>query len=1228
MFLRLYIYLGLLMVSVASSAQAGLLNRWSFNNAAGAVTTGTTGYAMVDSVSGSTALIRGAGATFTGTALTLPGTTNGRQTETAIAAFVDLPNGLVSPRTDLTMEVWATAQSLKSNQRVLDFGRLNTGTGEIALNNPAPGVTSATDDICLTYNRSTNANTQRFEGKANGGTTLQADTSLTQTVGTQYHFVVTFQDGVGNFGSNGGRLSWYQNGTLAATLDTPFHLDSIRDVNNWLGRSQFSGDSNSNISYNEFRLHDYAFTAAQVSASFTAGPDATFAAPVAQPDSITMHRGQKVLLPVLANDTGDIITGSIVIVQAPQSGTAVPNAAGQILYTQTTGSPSSDSFSYRVRGGGGQSNIATVSILFSNSLRVPSPTLNIPSTPPATAIQLVDAFPGVTFNQPVCLASPPADARRLYICEKGGLVKVIPDVTAASPVSSTFLDLPTLLGGRGETLSTTSEQGLLGLAFHPSHAVNRFFYVFYSAKKADNLVYERVARFTAQAGNPNVADPASELILLEQVDRAGNHNGGGLGFGPDGYLYISFGDEGGQNDQYNNAQHIDLNFFSAIARIDVDKKAGSIAPNSHPAVLTTGGVARYAIPSDNPFVGATSFNGIAVNSSSVRTEFFAVGMRNPWRFSFDSSTGELWLADVGQNTYEEIDLVTKGGNYGWDYREGLHPGPKTAPSGFTSINPIYEYTHGTGNFQGNSVTGGLVYRGSRFGSFIGAYIFADYVSGNVWSLVRNGAAAPTVTRLTTQAGLVAFGSDPSNQDVLAANINNGTIQRLITGTVSGTFPDTLSATGLFADLTDLSPNPGILPYQPNLTFWSDFAVKRRWFAIPNASSKMTWSRDGKWTFPDGEIWVKHFDMELTRTNPPISGGTGPRKRIETRLIVKNATGSYGVSYRWNDAGTEATLVPDEGVSFPITVSENGVSRTQTWQIPSRGSCLTCHTPQAGHALSFNTRQLNLTNTLNGFAGNQLDLLRNAGYFSNTPDSPNLLPRHLRPDETNYPVEARVRSYLAVNCAYCHQAGGTGPSWDGLPELSLAETGLVNGVATNALQSGDKLVVPNDLNHSVVRNRIALTNGYTRMPPIASSELDLTNIALVENWISNFNATHQTYDQWHVTEFGTPTPNGGDGNSDPDFDGQVNYNEFLAGTDPQNGSSSLKPVTTLTNNMVNLSFSVPQNRSVFVETSTDLNSWHLWDVPGNNSVAQPGGPILMSGVPEGSSQFFRVRLEEN
>jgi uncharacterized repeat protein (TIGR03806 family) len=1247
-----FVFVFLFFVIGVAAARADAVNRWSFNQPAGAVTHGTT---MADSIGGAIATVVGVNASFTGTALTLPGSGAApTAAASAIAAYIDLPNGIISNKNHLTVEIWATPVSAQNNQRLFEFGRVNTAgvgggaPGEITNNSTtSPGTTSASDGINLNITLGTSLSSQRLEGRLNGATPTAGDTSLMSSAGAEHHYVVTYEAGVGAFPTTGGRLTWYRDTVFVRSIDLNYRLSSLEDVNNWLGRSQGSNDWTANIRFNEVRLYDEALTQLEISTSFAQG--ANPATPVAQADAITLNHGAKATLPVLANDTGGLF---VTIVQAPQFGTAVVDDLNRIRYVHTTGSPATDTITYRAVNAAGQSANATVTLTFSPNLRLAAPTVNVPSSPPATSYQLVDAFP-ITFTDPTTLATPPGETSRLFICQKGGLLRVIPNTNAATPTASTFLDLPALLTARGESLSTSSENGLLGLAFHPSYASNRFFYLFYTPTRS-GITYNRVSRFTAQAGNPNAADPASELVLIEQLDEVNNHNGGDLHFGPDGYLYISTGDEGDQADARNNSQRITKDLFCSILRIDVDKRPGNLEPNANPnpvdyplspppdAVIRVGGIARYSIPIDNPYVHTSlggnwngMFNGTAIPTGElpfVRSEIWASGLRNPWRMSFDPVGGDLWVADVGGGQREEINIITRGGNYGWALREGSVNGPKSAqaPTNFDTLfgtRPIHDYTRGSGPTQGNSITGGIVYRGSRFSALVGSYIYADYVSGNIWSIRRSGpSGATTPVRLTGEGGIVAFGRDPSNGDVLMANLSSDRIRRLIGGVPPTGYPATLSETGIFADLADLSPNPGIVSYSVNLPFWSDFGEKRRWFTIPALNQSMTWSRDGEWAFPAGQVWIKHFDIELTRGNPAT------RRRLETRLLVRNSGGSYGVSYRWNEAGTEAALVPEEGVEFDLNIVENSTPRVQRWSIPSRASCLTCHTPQAGHALSSNTRQLNLTGNVNGFTGNQLTLLQAAGYFSNVPDPANVLPRHLRPDETGFPVEARVRSYLAVNCAYCHRSGGTGGTspWDARPELMLDQMRMLNEpAANNGGNTANRLIVPGSTAHSIILNRVAATNGFTRMPPLATSEFDQPGIALLTEWIhSTALQNRPNYNAWRLAQFGSTTSPEGELGSDPDGDGSSNAAEFAAGTGPLDGANFLRSIPATVGSNISITLNVPPNRSVQVEVSTDLQTWTLWNVPGNQGLATPGGTVTLTGPAIAPRQFFRARLREN
>jgi glucose/arabinose dehydrogenase len=395
-----------------------------------------------------------------------------------------------------------------------------------------------------------------------------------------------------------------------------------------------------------------------------------------------------------------------------------------------------------------------------------------------------NAFPNLSFSSPVCIASPPGETNRIFVIEQNGVIVVITNL--ANPTRTVFINLTDRVIGSGE-------QGLLGLAFHPNYASNRRFFVFYTGRtNSDSGPHDILSRFETSMSNPNQGDTNSEVRLISQPDEAANHNGGDIHFGADGYLYVSLGDEGGSDDTYNNSQRIDKDFFSGILRIDVDKRPNSLTPHPHPASSS-----NYAIPPDNPFVGDNSFNGSAVMASNVRTEFWAVGLRNPWRWSFDPETGHLYCADVGQGQREEIDIITKGGNYQWAYKEGTVNGQHQPPANPTNPKPpIFEYDHNTGN----CIIGGVVYRGSRFPDLVGYYIYADFGSGKVWVLKSDGVSVTVPPQqLFTDGGISAFGTDPRNGDILYASLNDSMVKRVVRAVPSGSLRVTLQPQGAIND---------------------------------------------------------------------------------------------------------------------------------------------------------------------------------------------------------------------------------------------------------------------------------------------------------------------------------------------------------------------------------------------------------------------------------------------
>ena len=880
--------------------------------------------------------------------------------------------------------------------------------------------------------------------------------------------------------------------------------------------------------------------------------------------------------------------------------------------------------------------LACLAALAANAaVRVPNTTLALPPSPPQSGFATTPAFGSLTFTNPSVIAVPPGETNRIFVVEQRGFVTVITNL--AAPTRTEFLNLTSrVIGG-----VPNDERGLLGLAFHPNYASNGYFFVYYSSTNTltTNLngtvntgnggLHQCLSRFTVSAGNSNVANPASELRLLAMADDFNNHNGGCLQFGSDGYLYISTGDEGDANDTGANSQRIDKDLWSGMLRIDVDLLPGNLLPTAHPAQRFTGwnGVINYRVPADNPFVGATNLNGIAISTNLLRAEFWAVGLRNPWRFSFDSLDGKIYLGDVGQDAVEEVDVITRGGNYGWAYREGniARPGSPAPPPGFTNaIEPIITYARGSGTNQGTSVTGGVVYRGNRFPSLYGKYIFADYVSGRIWAAQPNGTNVVPFTLLTTDASISSFGVDPRNDDVLMCDQSEDTIKSLVTvSNLSG--PTLLTGTGAFTNLTTLTPHSGVLPYEINLPFWSDNAQKTRWFSVPNTNLTMTSSPEGNWLFPTGSVWIKHFDLETNTT-------THATRRLETRFIVRYTNGVYGLTYRWMTPPTNAALVAEEGFDEPLVINDGGNLRTQVWHYPGRGECLSCHTVAGGGALGFDTLQLNRLVT-NGITANQIQKLSDAGYLSAPVSGVNSLRALAHLTNETASLEWRARSYLKANCSFCHQPAGTVASWDARFSTPTRFANLINGTPfNNSGNASNKIITPGYTNLSLIHARMS-TRGAGAMPPIASSLVDTNGASLLARWIMTDLTNYQTYAQWQVIKFGsTNAPNSSE-QEDYDADGAKNYLEYLTGTDPLLSASGWGlTIAAGAGNAVDVSWEQPANRAVDLQWNTNLAApaaWQSLDSALNQPFYPASNRTQQATVPIGETNalFFRARVSE-
>jgi uncharacterized repeat protein (TIGR03806 family) len=678
-------------------------------------------------------------------------------------------------------------------------------------------------------------------------------------------------------------------------------------------------------------------------------------------------------------------------------------------------------------------------------------------------------FPNLTFTEPVAMVQAPGDSTRWFVVEKPGIIRVFTN----NPIVATmqvFLDIRDRVVQLGQC-----ECGLLGIAFHPNFPTENRVYINYNDRQFRSITSE-----FRTTGGGSTLDPNSERVLLTVDKPSDNHNGGQLNFDADGFLYLGLGDGGGGGDPQENAQN-PMRLLGKMLRIDVDSQ-----PGGQP----------YGLPADNMFPGNPRCN---LNGSGTQNcpEIYAMGLRNPWRWSFDRQTGTQWVADVGQGAWEEINIVTRGGNYGWDHREGAHCfEPQSGCQTAGLIDPVAEYDHSIGE----AITGGYVYRGTQTTELFGRYIFADFGSGMIASLTPGPGGTYTIAT-HVQAGsapsgapgvlnISAFG-ESNGGELYAVDFSRGQLFQLMFTQSGGgggyNAPNLLSATGCInTSAAGAPPLASLIPYRLNAGFWSDGLSKDRWIGLPNGRT-ISVQANGEWDFPNSTVLVKHFRIGA--------------RLIETRLFMRHPDGVWaGYTYQWNQAQTEATRVIGGG-----TADIGG----QTWIFPSEGQCIQCHTQAAGFVLGLETAQQNSQHIYpqTGRTANQIATLNAINVLS--PHVGANPPAYADPADTSRSLTDRARSYLHANCANCHRPGGpTGVNLDLRHDTPLTQTGACDVVPSRGTLGimNARVIAPGDDARSVLHARINQRNAPAiMMPPIASNVIDMDGVQLIGAWIDSLTA---------------------------------------------------------------------------------------------------------------------------
>lgn len=676
--------------------------------------------------------------------------------------------------------------------------------------------------------------------------------------------------------------------------------------------------------------------------------------------------------------------------------------------------------------------------------------------PDPTVLTLEPAFPALAIATPTAMVELPATIGYGWLITEidGSLRHVSADGSAAELVVDMRPQMDQNLPAGKTSREVGIELGLLGVAVHPDFPNDARIFVTYTINRGSPQAPEWALRLSSVDWfGATITDPAAETVMLEIGTADAVHHAGTIGFDGTGALILSTGDGGPDNfDPHDNAQDTNK-LLGKLLRIDVDH-------NDEDRALP------YAIPPDNPFA-----------TGGGAPEIYALGFRNPWKWSFDRATGDLWVADVGRYDREEVDMVVAGGNYGWPAFEGTMCTGRSSCTNPDLLPPLYELDR-TG--AGAAIIGGYVYRGKAIPELFGTYVFGDLVRSTISGVYQNGGGWEPTLLAESHDLPISFAQDHDGELYVLTYLAGTSVLKLVRNTSRpGDPPARLSQTGCVKPGDPQAAADGMIPYEVNVPFWSDGAEKSRYLALPDGAA-IDIDADGDWQLPVGTVLMKHFRR----------GG----RLIESRLLMHHGDGWAGYSYEWNADQTDATLL--------------GIGKTKMlddglYTFPSRAACLYCHNSSAGYSLGLTTAQLN---RLEYYPSSQrlapqLRTFEAVGLFAPLSAPAPALPSL---DDQTQSLDLRARAYLDVNCSYCHRPNGPTPvTMDlrfGVPFEDTGTCAVLPQRDDFGLYEAAR-IAPGSPGSSIVSYRIHAEDA-AQMPPLGRNRHDPNGAALVDAWIAS------------------------------------------------------------------------------------------------------------------------------